>query len=82
MDTFKVQDNDTCENSCNVVIVPHTLINKFQPLDLNKAVKSFIQNKYNDYFASQVTEQLQNGTDLTDLKISSKWSDLKPLHAR
>ena len=55
MDTFKGQDNDTlkklcAENNCDVVIVPHNLTNKFQPLDLsvNKAAKSFIQNKYND----------------------------------
>ena len=55
MDTFKGQENDTlkklcAENNCDVLIVPHNLTNKFQPLDLqvNKAAKSFIQNKYND----------------------------------
>ena len=55
MDTFKVEDNDTlkklyAENNCDVVVAPHSLTDKFQPLDLsvNKAVKSFIQNKYND----------------------------------
>ena len=89
MDTFKGQDNDTLkrlctENSCDVVIVPHNLTNNFQPLDLsiNKAAKSFIQNKYNDWFADQVFTQLQNGKDPTDVKISSKLSDLKPIHAR
>ena len=57
VDTFKGQDSDTwkklcAENNCNVVIVPHNLTNKFQPLDLsvNKAAKSFIQNKYNGWF--------------------------------
>ena len=55
MDTFKGEDNDTlkklyAENNCDVVVAPHSLTDKFQPLDLsvNKAVKSFIQNKYND----------------------------------
>ena len=55
MGTFKGQDNDAlkklcAENNCDVVIIPHNLTNKFQPLDLsvNKATKSFIQNKYND----------------------------------
>ena len=55
MDSFKGQDNDTLklllpENNCDVAIVPHNLTNKFQPLDLsvNRAVKLFIQNKYND----------------------------------
>ena len=89
MDTFIGQDNDTLkklctENNCDVVIVPHNLTNKLQPLDLsvNKAAKSFIQNNYNDWFADQVFTQLQNGKDPTDVKISSKLSDLKPIHAR
>ena len=89
MDAFKGQDNDTLkklctENNCNVVIVPHNLINKFQPLDLsvNKAEKSFIQNKYNGWFADQVFTQLQDGKDPIDVKISSKLSNLKPIHAR
>ena len=80
MDTFKGQDNDIlkkkcAENNCDVVIVPHNLTNKLQPLDLsiNKAVKSFIQNKYNDWLLDdQVFTQLQNGKDLTDIKISTK----------
>ena len=87
MDIFKGQDNDTlkklcAENNCNVVIVPHNLTNKFQPLDLsvNKAAKSFIQNKYNDWFADQVFTELQNGKDHNDVKISSKLSHLKPIH--
>ena len=55
----------------HVVIVPLNLTYKFQPLDLsvNKAAKSFIQNKYNDWFADQVFTQPQNGKDSTDVKI-------------
>ena len=65
------------------MIVPHNLTNKFQPLDLalNKTTKSFFQNKYNEWFADQVFTQLQNGKDPTDVKISSKLLDLKPIHA-
>ena len=68
----------------HVVIVPHNLTNKFQPLDLsvNKAAKSFIQNKYNDWFADQVFTQLQNRKDPTNVKISSKLLDMKFIHAR
>ena len=88
MDTFKGQDSNTlkklcAENNRDIVIVPLNLTNKFQLLDLslNKAAKSFIQNKYNDWFADQVFKQLQNG-----FKISSKLWDLKthtkPIHAR
>ena len=89
MDTFKGQDNDTvkklcAENSCDVVIVPHNLTNKFQPLDLSvkKPVRSFIQNKHNDWFADHVFMELQNGKDPTDVKISSKLPDFKAIHAR
>ena len=65
MDTFKEQGNDTlkklcAENNWDVVIVPHNLTNKFQSLDLsvNKAAKSSIENKYNDWFADQVFTKL------------------------
>ena len=75
MDTFKGQGNDMlkklcAENNCDVVIVPHNLTVKLQPLDLwvSKAAKSFIQNKYNNWFADQVYTQLQNGKDLPMLK--------------
>ena len=88
MDNFKGQDNDILrdiclENNCAVVIVPHNMTNKCQPLDIsvNKAAKAFIQNKYNDWFAEQVSSQLQNGIDPTNIKISSEISMLKPLHA-
>ena len=87
MDTFKGQDNDTLKklcskNHCEVVIVPHNLTNKFQPLDIsvNKAAKAFIQNKYNEWFSDEVSIQLRRGIDPSDIKISSKLSDLKPLH--
>ena len=62
MDTFKGQDNDVildlCEkHMCQVVIVPHNLTNKFQPLDItaNKPAKSLISNKYNEWFSKQLS---------------------------
>ena len=46
MDTFKGQDNEQlaklcCENNCVLIIVPHNLNNKFQPMDItfNKPAK-------------------------------------------
>ena len=49
MDTFKGQDNDRLrelcsENYCEVIIFPHNLTNKFQPLDISvyKSAKTFI----------------------------------------
>ena len=51
-------------------------------MSVNKAAKSFFQSKYNDWFADQVFTQLQNGKVPTDVNISSKLSDLKPIHVR
>ena len=89
MDTFKGQDNDTLKKLCaannyDVVIVRYNLTNNFQSLDLsvNKAAKSFIQIKYNDWFVDHVFAQLENAKDPTDVNISSKLSDLKPIQAR
>ena len=78
MDTFKGQDNVRLKKLC----AENNLTNKLQQLNLsvNKATKSFIQNKYNDWFAEQVFMQLQNGKDPTDVKLLSKLSDLKPIH--
>ena len=77
MDTFKGQDNNVIldlykKHMCQVVIVPHDLTNKFQPLDINvnKPVKSFISNKYNGWFSKQVSQQLEKGIQLADVKVS------------
>ena len=74
-----IEENVCTENNCDVVIVPSNLTNKFQPLDLSD---NYSFHKYNDWFANQIFTQLQNGKDPTDVKISSKLSDLKPIHAR
>ena len=80
MGTFKGQDNsilqDFCSNNrCEIEIVPHKLTNKFQSLYLtvNKVVKAFFQNRYNDWFSDQVAWQLKSGNDPTDIKASSKF---------
>ena len=52
MDTFKGQDNEEMKRLCVknnsvLVIVPHNLTNKFQPLviSINQSAKKFISNK-------------------------------------
>ena len=66
MNTFKGQDKDEmrkfwAKNSCEIVIITHNLTNKFQPLDtiVNKAAKFFISDKYNSWFANDVSNQLR-----------------------
>ena len=57
-----------------IVIVPHNLANKFQPLDLtvNKTAKAFIQNRYNHWCSHHVARQLKSVNDPTDIKVLSK----------
>ena len=54
MDTFKGQDSAKIKglclkNDCELVIVPHNLTNKFQPLDIsiNQKANKFISHKFN-----------------------------------
>ena len=89
MDTFKGRDNDAIKalcnkNLCELVIVPHNLTNKFQPLELtiNKKAKKFISNKFNKWYAEKVSKELRLGKAAGDVKVSLKLSELKPLHAR
>ena len=88
MDTFKGQGNEEmkrlyAKNNCELIIVPHNLTNKFQPLDtgINQSAKKFISNKFNAWYADRVSKQLPNGVAHRDVKVSLKLSDLKPLHA-
>ena len=74
MDTLKGQDNTEIKAlclkiDCKLVIMPHNLTNKFQPLDIsiNQKAKKFISHKFNTWYV--------------DVKVSMKISDLKPLHA-
>ena len=87
MDTFKCQDNEEmkqlyAKNNCELVIVPHNLTNKFQPLDIsiNQSAKKFISNKVNAWYADRDSKQLSNGVAPGNFKVSLKLSNLKPLH--
>ena len=87
-DTLKSQDNAEIkalclENNCQLVIVPHNLTNKFQPLNISISQKAekFISHKFNTWYADRVNELLKKGVAPGDVKVSVKMSDLKPLHA-
>ena len=76
MDIFKGQHNDEvaklCRiNNCALIIVPHNVTNKFQPLDItvNKPAKSFIKDKYNMWYTEQVAKQLNEGKTPTDVEV-------------
>ena len=75
MDTFIGQDNDEIaklcgKNNCALIIVPHNLTNKFQPLDItvNKPAKSFIKDKYM-WYNELVAKQLNEGKAPADVEV-------------
>ena len=77
MDTFKGQDNDEVaklcfKNSIALIIVPHDLTNKFQPIDItvNKPAKSFIRDKCNIWYTEQFAKQLNEGKAPADVEVS------------
>ena len=86
MDTFKGQDNEEVaklchENNCVLIMVPHNLTNKFQPLDItfNKPAKSFIKDKW---FTAQVTKLFNEGKDPADVQLLLNLSQGRPLNAK
>ena len=69
---------------CQVVIVPHNLTNRFQPLDItvNKPGKSFISNKCNEWFSMQVLRQLEKGVQPAYVQVSLGLTELKVMDAK
>ena len=89
MSTFKGQDNDEVaklchKNNCTLIIVPHNLTKRFQPLDItvNKPAKSFIKYKYNMWYTEQDVKNLKEGKVPVDVEVSLNLSEIKPLHAK
>ena len=88
-DVFKGQttpavNNLLKDNNCIVQHVPNNYTNLFQPLDIsvNKSAKSFISDKYQEWYASEVTSQLGKGIDPYNVKVDVKLTVLKPIHTR
>ena len=75
-DVFKWQTtpavNDLLkDNNCIVRHVPKNHANIFQLLDIsvNKSAKSFISDKYQEWYASEVTSQLGKGINPYNVKL-------------
>ena len=64
------------------MIVLNHLTNKFQPLDISvgKATKFFISGKYNIQIANKVSNQLNRGISMYNVKIALQLGIIKPLH--
>ena len=88
-DVFRGQKTDKVtgiieDNDCVSLFVPSNLTGKFQMLDLNVNghVKSFLNRKFEEWYANQIAKQLNSGLDIYKVDISTKLSVMKPTHAR
>ena len=70
------------ENNISVVMVPANCTDRLQPLDVsvNKAAKNFLRGQFQDWYATQICDQLKAGdaNKFVDLKLSI----MKPLGAK
>ena len=85
-DVFKGQQTEDViklleENNIYVVSLPANCTDRLQPMDLsvNKAVKDFIRSKFRDWYATQVQQHLDDGTEVT--LVDLRMSIMKPLGA-
>ena len=71
------------KNDIIAIHVPKNHTNLFQPLDIsvNKSAKCFIVDKYQDWHAEKVLQQLNRGVAAHDVKVDVRFSNMKPLHA-
>ena len=78
MDTFEGQDNKEmkrlcAKNNCELVIVPHNLTNKFQPLDIsiNQSAKNLSQTSSMHGMLIELANSCQTELHLAMLKYPS-----------
>ena len=69
------------ENNIHVVKVPANCTDQLQPMDLsvNKSVKEFMRNKFQQWYASEVEKQLDQGVEHGPVDL--RMSVMKPLGA-
>ena len=69
------------KNDIIAIHVPKNHTNLFQPLDIsvNKSAKCFIVDKYQDWHAEKVLQQLNRGVAAHDVKVDVKLSIMKLL---
>ena len=71
------------KNDIIAIHIPNSRTNLFQLLDIsvNKSAKCFI-DKYQDWYAEKVLQQLNRVVAAHDVKVDMKLSIMKPLHAK
>ena len=63
--------------------VPNNMTDYFQVLDLtvNKWVKDFMKQTFNEWFVTQLRNELESGKELENIMIKFLLSTMEPLHA-
>ena len=76
--------NDLLKKHDIAIHVPKNHTNLFQPLDIpvKKSAKCFIADKYQDWYAEKVLQQLNRSVAVHNVKVDVKLSIMKPLHAK
>ena len=71
------------ENHCVGVPAPPNLTHHYQPLDLipNGRAKKFLNTKFEEWCARQITKQLKDGKD-NQVKVDLTLTAMKPIHAK
>ena len=72
------------ENNCVIVHAPSNMTDQFQPLDLNinGHAKEFLKNKFECWYAKQITDQMDQGSSVYDVEVPLKLSVIKLIHAK
>ena len=72
------------ENKLLKVVVPSNCTDRLQPLDLsaNKALKDQLRSSFQQWYAQQVSKQLQQGKNLEDVNVDMRLSVVKELQAK
>ena len=86
-DQFKGQLTDRFlklleQSNLSVVTIPAHCTDRLQPMDVsvNKAVKSFLQNEFQEWYSQTICQQLNEGTSVTPVDL--RLSVIKPLGAK
>lgn len=66
------------------VYVPNNCTDMFQPLDLsvNKPFKDKLRGKFSEWYAQEVSEQLQAGTNVREVHVDMRMSVVKELGSK
>ena len=86
-DQFKGQITDKIlslleQNNLDIVIVPANCTDRLQPMDVsvNKAVKTFLRQQFQEWYAHEICKQIKDAMDVSTVDL--KLSRVKPLGAQ